>query len=507
MAATTKTWVNNNPPQVDDVDLNGFKLENNNLISSTGQVLNTLDNDQTTKAVSAYAAGGTFYTDSGVPNSYILAPVGGKLAPATYFEGMKIAFFALNTNTGPSVVNVDSLGSKVIKRTNGDDLVAGEIVINQYTECVYDGTDFILLNDANIVTGITNSNILIGGNFGTNPWQRGESLSITSGGYNYLADRFALYTGSAITGSLQMTRDFSVLPPVNLIDQLSVSSLKVECTGTQGGLPATNAAYNFDYFIEGFDFQKIAQQNFVVGMAIRTNKTGVYCVSFTNEGKDRAYVHEINVSVADTWQYYQFVVTASPSSGTWNYEAGFGLEVLFALAPTVNQTTSTDQWLTGAFETTPNQVNFMDTIGNEIYLNFFKIEPGTIFTGWEEPQEGAILDLCQRYYQKSYDRANYPGAITNTNAQAKYLTKVGADVYDLQTRVNTKMRSLPTVTWYSPQSGSANNIYNFSTASDVSVIGNVDQGESSTGAPRASAPFGSVEDLVVAHYTLDAELP
>ena len=37
MASTTKTWTNNSAPACEDVDLNGFKDENNNLIEGSGQ--------------------------------------------------------------------------------------------------------------------------------------------------------------------------------------------------------------------------------------------------------------------------------------------------------------------------------------------------------------------------------------------------------------------------------------------------------------------------------------
>jgi hypothetical protein len=178
------------------------------------------------------------------------------------------------------------------------------------------------------------------------------------------------------------------------------------------------------------------------------------------------------------------------------------------LSPNVFQTTSTDQWLTGNFQTTPNQVNFMDTIGNEIYLNFFKIEPGTIFTGWSEPLEATILDQCKRYFQKSYGSNVDPGVITNSGASLAFRASTNQDVYELITKFNTSMRSIPDVTWYSPVSGAANNIYYLGTGSDISVSLSGDANSEGSGFPRsASGSFGIVGDGVSAHYTADAELP
>lgn len=146
MSATIKLWVNDSPPQVDDADLNGFKDENNNLIVGSGQLLSTGDRQQTHKAVSVYAHGGSFYTDSGVADVYVLSPVGLKTAPPSYFDGMGVVFLAGNVNTGAATINVASLGAKNIKLDNGGDPLPRDI--SAFVELVFTaGSDvFTLLN-------------------------------------------------------------------------------------------------------------------------------------------------------------------------------------------------------------------------------------------------------------------------------------------------------------------------------------------------------------------------
>ncbi len=145
MAATTKTWLNNNPPTEEDVDLNGFKNENNNLIVGSGQVLDTGDNQQTHKAVAHYAAGGDYYVDSGVANAYVLGTTGSQIAPPVYFSGMSIRFVAGNINTGASTVNVAGLGVKsIIADFDGSAFVGGEVTLG-LNEAYYDGTSFRMM--------------------------------------------------------------------------------------------------------------------------------------------------------------------------------------------------------------------------------------------------------------------------------------------------------------------------------------------------------------------------
>lgn len=64
---------------------------------------------------------------TGSANAYIVSM---PKTATSYVDGMLVVFRSANTNTGASTINVDSLGVKTIKRQNGDDLSAGDIVAN-----------------------------------------------------------------------------------------------------------------------------------------------------------------------------------------------------------------------------------------------------------------------------------------------------------------------------------------------------------------------------------------
>lgn len=141
MSATEKTFTNNNPPTVEDADLNGFKAENNNLILGSGQALNTGDNQQTHKAVAAYAGNGDFFDETGAADAYVLAALGAKVAPPAYTEGMRVRFVAGNTNTGPSTINVSGLGVKNLTQPGGVNLDAGFILAGDRLLAEYDSAN------------------------------------------------------------------------------------------------------------------------------------------------------------------------------------------------------------------------------------------------------------------------------------------------------------------------------------------------------------------------------
>lgn len=86
-----------------------------------------------------------YAADSGTANAYVitLSP-----APTAYTTGMRISFKAGNANTGASTINVNSLGVKSIKVSNGTSLadpIANTILAGQVVPLVYDGTYFQII--------------------------------------------------------------------------------------------------------------------------------------------------------------------------------------------------------------------------------------------------------------------------------------------------------------------------------------------------------------------------
>lgn len=106
---------------------NQDELENS--VSDAGIVLNQDDTKQLGQAISRYASGGAdYFQDSGAVNAYILIGVGPFIRSADYFEGMTVRFYAGNSNTGPSTINVANIALVNIKLTNGNALSGGELI-------------------------------------------------------------------------------------------------------------------------------------------------------------------------------------------------------------------------------------------------------------------------------------------------------------------------------------------------------------------------------------------
>lgn len=99
--------------------------------------------------------------ESGAANAYIvtLSP------PLTSMQtGQLILFKPINTNTGASTVNVNGLGNTPIKKNGSTALEDGDIVAGQIAQIVYDGTNYQLLNSANLPAPLSGN----GGDFTNN---------------------------------------------------------------------------------------------------------------------------------------------------------------------------------------------------------------------------------------------------------------------------------------------------------------------------------------------------
>ena len=162
MSVKQLTFVNNSTPQCDAAWLNSAKNEVNNVVISTGVSLDDADTTQLGVAISDYAAGGDFYTESGSADVYVVSVVGVKKAPGSYFNGMRVRFLPGNVNTGASTINVATLGVKSIKLADGStDPAAGDIPAASEVQLTYDGTNFRISSKAIQAVATPTDNVVV----------------------------------------------------------------------------------------------------------------------------------------------------------------------------------------------------------------------------------------------------------------------------------------------------------------------------------------------------------
>lgn len=303
-------------------------------------------------------------------------------------------------------------------------------------------------------------NAIINGDF--NIWQRGTSFSSVASG-TYTADRWEYSKSGAMVHDITRSTD---VPTVAQAGRLLNYSVKVDCTTIDGSIGSTDICY-LSQKVEGYNFLPLAQKASTISFWVKATKTGTYCVAISNS-VDRSLVSEITINASDTWEYKTISLLASPSGGTWDYTNGVGLKIFFVLAAGSNFHTTKDAWQTGIYVATSSQVNACDSTSNNFFLCGAQFESGSVATPFQIRSRQEEIELCQRYYRKSYNIDTAPATGTGTGTLI-YLSGLNscADTYPF----SKNMRSDPTIRYWDLAGNlsklTANNVNNTSISSGV----------------------------------------
>ena len=285
-------------------------------------------------------------------------------------------------------------------------------------------------------------------------WQDGTTFVSIANGEYAAAQWFRRTSGVGTVTLLQAT----TVPTVAQAGVLFNYSLQ-SSVGTIDASIAAGDLYATVQRIEGYNWRHFAQRQFTLSFWVRSYKTGVHCVAFRNNSTgtpDRSYVEEYTVNAINTWEYKTITVSASPSAGTWNYTTGAGLEIAFVQAVGSTFHTTPGAWQTGNFYGTASQVNAMDTNSQDFIITGVKLELGSVATPIRFRSFQEELDLCERYFQKSFPYAGTPaqnfGVAAGETTFMSTITGAVALYHDV--RFKRSMRIAPTMTYYNP--GAAN---------------------------------------------------
>jgi hypothetical protein len=240
-------------------------------------------------------------------------------------------------------------------------------------------------------------NKIIGGDFSTNPWQRGTAFAAVASG-TYTADRWAIQhvmdgvvsifkanDGPLVSQVGQFTQCFHI--DVTTADTSIAAGQYLVARHSIEGLNATN-----------FGFGQSGTRYATLSFWHKHTKTGIHCVAFQNSANNRSYVAEYVQDVSDTWEMAQITIPVD-TTGTWLYDNGIGLTLYFAMACGSTFQTTANTWTAGNFFTTANQVNGLDNVNNNFKIALVQLELGEVATPFESSSVGQVLFLCQRYYE------------------------------------------------------------------------------------------------------------
>jgi hypothetical protein len=156
-------------------------------------------------------------TDTGTANAYVIA-----LSPAitAYAAGQAITFKAGAASTTASTLNVNTLGTKALKKKNDQDIASGDIEASQIVTAVYDGTSFQVTSQLGSEASAGGSNTQI--QYNSSGSLAGSAHLTFDGTSATVANPFILPDGAVGAPALTNTGDLNTGVYFPAADQLGV---------------------------------------------------------------------------------------------------------------------------------------------------------------------------------------------------------------------------------------------------------------------------------------------
>lgn len=315
-------------------------------------------------------------------------------------------------------------------------------------------------------------NLVIDG--GMELWPEGTSRTIANNATAYGAVLFKnLNADSGVT--LTNSQQASVPSGTNIPFSNQVSK-------TAAGTAISTTAIGPVYVIEGYDTQKILNNEFSVIFWVKSTVASNRSLAVRNATSSHSYVQQYNISATNTWQLKVIRLPAlSTCPGTLDKANGVGARINWSIVSgSASQTSSLNQWVTGSFISgTGEDTTWATGTTHDFSIAGVMVLPGDWTTltvaqynflragkHWQEE-----VARSQRYFEKTYDDGTNPGAVTfNGAVNAHPGSLSGTSTTGANWQFKVSKRASPTITIYGSFGGATN---------DVSITANASPPETS----------------------------
>ena len=249
---------------------------------------------------------------------------------------------------------------------------------------------------------LSNRNLVVNGAFQVDQRNSGSSLTVSSSGNKFAADRGKFLNLG--TGELVLTIQQVTDAPAGFRYSNKATITTAE---SSGATPAANDRVSMQMRLEGNTVESLAlgtsdAEDFVVSFYVKSSLTGNFGVAFT--GSNRCYPVLYNIASANTWER-KVIKVPGPTDGTWNTGSSEGFAIKFGLYNGSDRdgpdqgTDGTGTWQTNAAaQGTENQVQIGGTVNATWQITGVQLEVGSQATPFEHRSYADELARCQRYF-------------------------------------------------------------------------------------------------------------
>jgi hypothetical protein len=337
--------------------------------------------------------------------------------------------------------------------------------------------------------------------------QRGtSSTGLGSGTTGYVAlDRFRLEKADSPTARYTMTQDSNA--PTGF-----ANSMKVAVTTADTSVGADVHQY-IDQFIEAQNLQQLAYgtssaERITLSFYVKCSTAQTFALDLVNEDNSRYFNTTYTVSSADTWERKIITFPADTASG-FNNDNGRGLRVRWTLVAGSNLTDgSVSTAWSGTQHIATNHANtWVGATSRAWQLTGVQLEVGSQATPFEHRSFGEELNLCRRYFFKTFPQGTAP-ALHQTDALYHSLEDYSGGYAVFCLPYPVEMRAFPTGVFYptGPASGGSTGQVTYYDGSWKN--GNASFISSTGSSTSASSEVTGTTSMTLVQYNLtaDAEL-
>lgn len=272
--------------------------------------------------------------------------------------------------------------------------------------------------------------------------------------------------------------------------------------------------FGFAQKIEGFNVRDLKwgtlnASSIVISFVAKTNmgENTILGGSITNNSNNRSFPFEYTFA-GTGWQYFSILIPGD-TTGTWLTNEEAGLVLNFSLGTGTVFRGEKNVWSSQGYQGASDQANPIVTEQAYVAIKNVQVEVGNSPTPFEIRPFQAELDLCKRYFEKSYKFGVPPGTNTTENCFFFEGTVTGGSYNNyIVTPFSIEKRTPPSVAAiYS--TGGTKNMYK-------EVLGNVDKSASPSNT-RINTKFVVFEPSIpgtninpgydyIYHWTADSEL-
>ncbi len=213
-------------------------------------------------------------------------------------------------------------------------------------------------------------------------------------------------------------------------------------------------------------FGTVAASPVSLAFWVKAHRPGTYSGAIKNTnvggGSPHSYPFTFAINSADTWEFKTVTVSSGDGSGTWGTTTSAGLYVAIAIAAGSSRVGGVGGWSASDYSGATGTTNGVAATSDTFQLTGLIVLPGIELPSLDRapfimrpfPE---TLELCQRYYWKSFPYATAPAQNAGSSGQLSWpAVQNGANASRMPTlKFPLGMRVAPTMTLYNPANTNA----------------------------------------------------